>query len=194
MMLRCAPILALVLSGCTPGAGTVETPDDGVQGIVLEPVFEKPDGYPFPLGDLTGTWGRERITLRAFDYSVGAIDPSVWVSDGDVRAFRATFEQPDLPEVSGLTATLRGNPPAPLAAGMRFPVQVEFATDARGGSTVTGRTFAPAELAIATFTEGGSGSYDRITGTVTGSLCHPGGGGCQPLALRFDTEVYQNDW
>jgi len=195
MWLRCAPVLVLLLAACTQGGGTGATPGGQVQGIVPDPVFEKPEGYPFPMGNMSGSVGTEALTLIAYDYSVGAIDPNVWLqpSEGSFR-FRAAFETPDAAPWAKVALTLEGRPTAPLVAGSRFDVTATLTETAGNAVQLRGATRVPATLAVTEFTEGGSGAFDRMRGTVTGALCDHLGADCQPMTLRFDTKVYQNDW
>lgn len=185
MSMRFLP-LVLALSACTQAA---IAPEEGP--VALTPVFEKPEGYPYPLGDLSGTIGAAPLALKSYDYSVGAIDPAVWVQEMDgARRMRATFESATDPEADGPELTVLATPPAALAKGMRFPATVEW-TPTAGAPAL--RSITPAEMVITGFTEGGSGSYDRITAMVSGAVC-PATGDCLPLALTLRTGVYQNDW
>ncbi len=194
MSLRFALLAVAALTACTQSN---ETGSDGfIEGaVVLPPVFEKPEGYPYPLGDLSGTIGGTAYTLKSYDYSVGAIDPAVWVMEMDEGwRMRATFENATDPEADGPEVTFKAKPPAALAKGMRFPAAVELVQSAGDDETVLLTSVDPAEVVITGFTEGGSGEYDRITATLTGTLCDPAGSACVPMALRFETGVYQNDW
>lgn len=184
MSIRLLP-LVLVLAACTQTA-TEEAP------VALTPEFEKPEGYPYPLGDLSGTIGGASYGLKSYDYSVGAIDPAVWVQDHeDGRRLRASFESATDPEAAGPELTILATPPGPLAKGMRFPATVEL-TGAEGEPSL--RSATPAEMVITGFTEGGSGGYDRITATVVGELCPVAGSLCLAMDLTLRTGVYQNDW
>ena len=109
-------------------------------------------------------------------------------------ALRGTFENVTDPKAETPELTFTANPPGALAKGMRFPATVELVQGDDREETVLLRSAEPAEVVITGFTEGGSGAYDRITATLTGTLCAPSGGGCVPMALRFETGVYQNDW
>lgn len=194
MSMRFALLAVVALTACTQGG---DTGADGLIGdaVALTPVFEKPEGYPYPLGNLTGTIGGTAYTLKSYDYSVGAIDPSAWVHEMDgTRKMRITFESADDPEADGPALVLQGNPPGPLAKGMRLPVTVDLVQEQEKADLTLLQTKAPADMVVTDFTEGGSGSYDRIGGTVSGTLCAPAGTGCVPMTLRFDTGIYQNDW
>ena len=193
MSLRFALLAVAALTACTTGN---TMPDGSVEGpVVLTPVFELPEGYPYPLGDLTGTVGGTAYTLKSYDYSVGAVDPNVWVvQSDDAWRMRGTFENVTDPKAETPELTFTANPPGALAKGMRFPATVELVKGDDREETVLLRSAEPSEVVITGFTEGGSGAYDRITATLTGTLCAPSGGGCVPMALRFETGVYQNDW
>ncbi|OYU18137.1 MAG: hypothetical protein CFE34_12145 [Rhodobacteraceae bacterium PARR1] len=194
MSLRFALVALATLSACTQSS---ETGSDGFikDAVVLTPVFEPPEGYPYPLGDLSGTIGGTAYTLKSYDYSVGAIDPAVWVMEmDDGWQMRATFENATDPGADGPEVTFKAKPPAALAKGMRFLAAVELVQSTGDDEAVLLTSAQPAEVVITDFTEGGSGEYDRITATLTGTLCAPSGGGCVPMALRFETGVYQNDW
>lgn len=184
----------IVLTACTTGSEkpVAEEP----LGIVLDPVFEKPEGYPYPLGDMSGTIGKTAYVLKSYDYSVGAIDPNVWVQEYDGRInMRATFESATDPEAPGIALWFEATPPSLLAQGMTFPANVKLVQEQDGAASLPIlKSFAPATVTITSFTDMGSGEYDRIKATLTGKLCNPGGGGCEPMDLRFDTGVYQNDW
>lgn len=191
MAMRRLLCATLALTACTQG-GSGPTLDGVIQdGTAVTPIFEKPEGYPYPLGDLSGSIGPGGVSLKSYDYSVGAIDPNVWVQN---LAFHATFERADDPLAFGPVLTLTGIAPGPLTKGMRFPVIAELARENGTTNPVVLRSNPDATLQVTVFSEGGSGAYDRITALVTGEMCPPKGGTCQPMALRFDTEVYQNDW
>ncbi len=193
MSFRFALLVVAALTACTTGN---TMPDGSVEGpVVLTPAFEPPEGYPYPLGDLTGTIGGTAYTLKSYNYSVGAVDPNVWVvQSDDTWRMRGTFEDATDPKAETPELTFKANPPGALAKGMRFPATVELVKEDDREETVLLRSAEPSEVVITGFTEGGSGAYDRITATLTGTLCGPSGGGCVPMALRFETGVYQNDW
>lgn len=184
-----APVLRGVIQDGTAVIPIYEAP------VLPTPVFEPPEGYPYPLGDLSGSIGSSSYVLKSYDYSVGAIDPAVWTMEIDgVWRMRATFENATDPKAFGPEVTFKANPPAALAMGMRFPATIELVKADGKDNPVVLRTVVPAEVAITGFVEGGSGTYDRISGTVTGPICTPGGIACAQMALRFETGVYQNDW
>ena len=111
MSFRFALLAVAALTACTTGN---TMPDGSVEGpVVLPPAFEPPEGYPYPLGDLTGTIGGTAYTLKSYDYSVSAIDPNVWVvQSDDAWRMRGTFENATDPKAGTPEVTFTANPPA----------------------------------------------------------------------------------
>lgn len=185
--------LVISLAACTPTESP--RPNEEEPGIVLEPVFVKPDGYPYPMGDMTGTIGPQRYVWKSYDYSVGAIDPSVWLQEIDgALEFHARFESATDPEAYGLVLSLSATPTSLLQQGVSLPITASLIKEDGKANPAILKTRDPATLTISAFTEGGSGSYDRITGQISGKMCKPDGKDCLPVDLRFETAVYQNDW
>lgn len=183
--------ICLGLAACTPTA-----PEDGSTTpdgyVAITPTFDPPEGYPYPMGNLSGTIGTDSYVLTSYDYSVGAIDPNVWVQkQDDAFQMRMQFESASDPQGDHPELAIEAAPPALLTAGMRLEAKVALEQGKGPAKTVLRKTFAPATLAIDTFTPGKDGSFDRIAGRLTGKMCNPGGGGCVPMDLRFDTTVYQ---
>lgn len=195
MGVRLFLVAVACLTGCTQ-SGPAPIVDGVIQdGTAVIPIYKDAEQAPLPLGDMTGSIGPTLYVLKSYDYSVGAIDPAVWVHTMDgTRQMRATFERADDPHALGPVLRIKAAPPAALAKGMRFPANVELVQENGVQNPVVLRTVVPADITVAGFIEGGSGAYDRITGTLTGPICTPSGAACAPMSLRFDTGVYQNDW
>lgn len=195
MGVRVFVIAAACLTACTQ-SGPAPVLEGVIQdGTAVIPIYKDAPPAPYVLGDMTGSIGPTAYVLKSYDYSVGVIDPAVWVQDmNGTREMRATFERADDPHALGPVLLIKATPPAALAKGMRFPVNVELVQEDGRQNPVVLRTVVPAEIAISDFAEGGSGAYDRITGTLTGPICTPRGTACTQMTLQFATGVYQNDW
>jgi hypothetical protein len=195
MGVRVFVIAVACLTACTQ-SGPAPVLEGVIQdGTAVIPIYKEAAPAPIALGEMTGTIGPTAYVLKSYDYSVGAIDPAVWVQEMDgTRQMRATFERADDPRTLGPVLRIKAAPPAALAAGMRFPVNVELVQEDGRQNPVVLRTVVPAEIALTGFAEGGSGAYDRIAGMLTGPICTPSGAACTQMALQFATGVYQNDW
>jgi len=155
---------ALMLLVCT-GAALAE--DD----VVYMP---PPEGWPWKLGDVFGKVGKSAMIWETYDFSIGALDASVWAGNpwGPVQ-FWLRGMKPGRPEsterVLQITATFGDALHVGTAQG---PVLVEIFQGAKSDGPRMSSEGRNASLTIRTLEKDPDDiNYGTVTGTVTARLC-----------------------
>lgn len=165
-------------------------PHAGAQEVYMPP----PDGWPWLLGDVTGKLGGKAIAWQAYDFSIGALDASVWAGNpwGPVEFYLTGFTPGDpqsrrmgLHVTAGFGDTFRtGKADGPVT------VVITLGSDDMGPRLSSeGHS---ASLSIASLVPSADNqNYGHVTGTITARLCPVmwEGKSCQDFTAGFDTDM-----
>lgn len=169
------------------------SPAAGAQTVAVVDM-QPPEGWPWLLGDVTGKLGSKTIAWQTYDFSIGALDASVWAGNpwGPVD-FHLTGYTPGDPQSNrmGLHVT------AGFGDGLRtgkaegpVTVVITLGSDDKGPRlTSEGHS---ASLSIASLVPSKEDqNYGHVTGTITARLCPVlwQGKSCQDFTARFDTDM-----
>lgn len=151
-----------------------------------------PEGWPWLLGDVSGTLGKKVVAWQTYDFSIGALDASVWAGETDgqiVLHLRAL--PPGKPESdrmvlfvsAGIGKSLRVGP-----AGGNVTVEIMRGKDRKGAGMSSASL--NATLVIDRLVRDPENiNNGRVSGTVSARLCPVDwfGKSCQDFSAKFDT-------
>lgn len=162
----------------------------GAQEVYMPP----PEGWPWLLGDVAGKLGSKPIAWQTYDFSIGALDASVWAGNpwGPVE-FHLTGYSPGKPQsrrmglhvTAGFGDTLRtGKADGPVT------VVITLGSDDKGPRLTSEGHSASLHIASLVRSEDNQ-NYGHVTGTITARLCPVlwQGKSCQDFTARFDTDM-----
>jgi hypothetical protein len=142
--------------------------------VAQEVYMPPPEGWPWLLGDVTGKLGGKKIAWQTYDFSIGALDASVWAGNpwGPVQLFLGGFT-PGNPKSDrmGLRVTADfGNQLHPGKADGPVKVVITLGSDDNGPRLSSeGHS---ASLTIASLVRSQDNqNYGHVTGTITARLC-----------------------
>ena len=165
----------------------------GAQSEVVVNI-EPPEGWPWKLGDVTGTLGGTAMAWETYDFSIGALDAAVWAGDWEgpvVLHLRAHV--PGRPQQAQRQLRVNADFGDRLQAGPATgPVTVLYLRGAEEGGARMSSEGQTASLTIESLMKDPENvNYGHITGTITARLCPVNwfGKTCQDLSLRFDTDM-----
>ena len=160
----------------------------------LAVIMETPEGWPWLLGDVTGKLGSKKIAWQTYDFSIGAMDASVWAGDpwGPVE-FHLTGYTPGDPQSTRMGLRVTAGFGDTLRLGQASgPVEVVITLGSEDNGPRLSSEGHSASLSIASLVRSADNqNYGHVTGTITARLCPVmwEGKSCQDFTAGFDTDM-----
>ena len=151
-----------------------------------------PEGWPWLLGDVSGTLGKKAVAWQTYDFSIGALDASVWAGETDgVVGLHMRALPPGKPEakrmalfvIADIGKVLRVGP----AAGS---VKVDILRyDKRDGPRMSSEGQSATLVIDRLVRDPENINNGTVRGSVTARLCPVKwiGKSCQDFSAKFDT-------
>ena len=162
----------------------------GAQEVYMPP----PEGWPWLLGDVAGKLGGKKVAWQTYDFSIGALDASVWAGDpwGPVEFHLGGFTPGD-PKSDRMKLQVTAGFGGALQPGMAVgPVKVNiYLSSNRDGPRLSSDGHRASLTITSLVRSTDNQNYGHVAGTVTARLCPVlwQGKSCQDFSMRFDTDM-----
>lgn len=154
--------------------------------------MQVPEGWPWLLGNVTGTLGKKAVAWETYDFSIGALDASVWAGESmGMVSLHLRGLPPGEPESDRgvLVVTADLGPVLKVGQGEGLVVAAIYRGKNREGARMVS-DLASARVVIESLTRSAENiNYGEVSGTVRAQMCPVGwlGKSCQPIELHFKT-------
>ena len=151
-----------------------------------------PEGWPWLLGGVSGRMGKKAVAWQTYDFSIGALDASVWAGETDgMVGFHLRALPPGKPKAKRMMLVVIADIGKELRVGPAAgAIKVDILRyDKREGARMSSEGQSASLVIDRLARDADSNTYGKVSGKVTARLCPIkwAGKACQDFSATFVT-------